>query len=111
MSQDPRAAEVGQIFLDKKAAQSKLDGLLNTARHLGEELEQLGDLLRRSPEAIKFNGVGFDPSYARTIGPSFELREVDGKAISDLATAIRDSMGEIRRLGLVPICRPVHLAM
>jgi hypothetical protein len=98
MSQDPRAAEVGQIVLNKQAAQSHLDGLLGTARQVGVKLEQLGKLLRGSPEQVKFLGERFDSSYASANSPSFELREIDGKAISDLATAIRDSMEEIRRL-------------
>ena len=46
MSPDQRAEEVGQLVLNRKAAQKKLDGLLGAARELGAKLEQLGTLLQ-----------------------------------------------------------------
>jgi hypothetical protein len=93
-----QAEEVGQIVLNRKATQQKLDGQLATARELGGKLEQLGTLLQRSPETIKLEGVGFDPRYAPLAAPSFKPHVIDGKAISDLPTAIRSAMDELRRI-------------
>jgi hypothetical protein len=98
MSPDQRAEEVGQFAQDRKAAQQKLDGLLGTAKDLGEKLEQLGVLLQRAPEKIKFDGVGFDVKYVPLTSPSFKPQEIDGKAISELPTAIRNAMDEMKRL-------------
>jgi hypothetical protein len=98
MSPDQRAEEVGQIVLDRKAAQQKLDGLLGTARELGAKLEQLGALLQRAPQTIKFEGVGFDPNYAPLTGPSFKPQEIDGKTISGLPAAIGNAMDELKRI-------------
>lgn len=98
MSPDQRAEEVGQLVLNRKAAQKKLDGLLGAARELGAKLEQLGTLLQRAPQTIKFEGVGFDPSYAPLTGPSFKPQEIDGRAISELPAAIGNAMEELKRI-------------
>lgn len=98
MSQNQQVAEVGQIVLQRKEARQKLEQLHVRATQLGRMLQELGSLLERSPEQVKFEGVGFDPNHTGWRGPSFRIPEIDGKQISDLATEIRNSTDEVNRI-------------
>ena len=85
----PDDAEIGRMVRERNEAQQRVNQLAEEARRIGERLAALANLLRSSPDLIKFEGTPFPMEYLHK-GQSFKTSEIDGKAISEVSKDYRE---------------------
>lgn len=90
-------AEIGRVVRERKQAQDKIAELRSHLDNLGSQLRELSGLLRTKPESIKFEGVSFPAEYLNQ-PLTFKIEAIDGKAIANSVTSLREWLEKSQRL-------------